>query len=104
MFPHLSLNDGGKCNNRLRGLLLCHLAEEVLSALAHFFGGEVFLVGAHAPDVTEGIGETAPAVAPELVGYGHAFFAAGRDGLLECLVDIGNVNLQAAGAAAKGLW
>src|SRR6188472_3835847 len=68
-------------------LLLRELLEEFLGATVHFFPREVFLAGGNGPRVTEGVGQSTRAIAPELVAQlTHRTLpdlTAGRHGTLE---------------------
>src|ERR1051326_1483548 len=88
----------------LRGLaLLGHLSKEFLGALLHLGGAQVFFMCADAPNIAERIGESAVTVAPELVGHGHGLLCTGGDGLPESLINVRDVDVERAGAAAQCL-
>lgn len=75
---------------------------EFLHAFFHVFGGDVFDVGGDAPEVSEGVLDEAGAVAVELVLDGLEEFGSVGGGALDDFVDIGEVDVEADGAAADG--
>src|SRR5690348_11484344 len=76
---------------RLGCLSLRCLSKEIPRAFLDFVAREIFFMCGNAPHITKRIGDEAVAVAPELVSYRHCLFCSSRNGLLEHLINVWNI-------------
>src|SRR5688500_17334432 len=84
-----------------RSLALRHVRHRGLSAGVHFLGGQILLLRADSPEMTERILDLSIAVAPELILEGHDLLGTGGNGLLPCCVAVGDVHVKSDGRAAE---